>query len=89
MRIAIAVVVLMMFCSMGYALDVTVKDLPDGISEANVKEWVAVLVERYHTQKVQQIPEFVAASTQAKADIDAFRKANALEEKFKTEAVAP
>jgi hypothetical protein len=43
---------------------------------------MAVLIERYHNAKVNQIPEVKAATETAKLGIDSFRKANALKAKL-------
>lgn len=63
-------------------MDVTLKDIPDGITEQQVKEWVSVLIERFHTTKIQKIPELVAAQEIAKASVDSFRTANELTAKY-------
>ena len=63
-------------------MDVTILGIPDGITEANVKEWVAVLVERFENQKVNQIEAVKTAVTTAQTNIDTFRKANTLTAKF-------
>jgi hypothetical protein len=63
-------------------MDVTLKNIPDEITEAQVKEWVGVLVERYHNNKLNTIPAVVTAAENAKSQIDSFRSANALEAKF-------
>ena len=63
-------------------MDVTVKGLPEGLSEAQVKDWVGVLVERFENTKVNQIKEVSDAVKAAQVSIDAFRKANSLTPKF-------
>jgi len=63
-------------------MDLEIKGIPDGITEANVKEWVAVLVERFENQKVNQIEAVKTAVTTAQTNIDTFRKANTLTAKF-------
>ena len=63
-------------------MDVTVKGLPDGITEVQVKDWVGVLVERYENAKVNQIKEVSDAVKAAQVSIDTFRKANSLAPKF-------
>lgn len=63
-------------------MDVMLKGVPEGITEHQVKEWVAILVERYQNQKVNAIPEIVSAVESAKTAIDAFRESNNLVLKF-------
>ena len=63
-------------------MDVLVKGIPDGITEANVKEWCAVLIERFENQKVNQIEAVKTATETAKTNIDTFRIANLLTAKF-------
>ena len=63
-------------------MDVTIKSIPDGISEEQVKEWISVLIERHFNSQIQKIPELVSATEQAKTDIDAYRVANTLKTKF-------
>ena len=69
-------------------MDITLKGLPDSLQEGQVKEWVAVLVERHENAKVNALPAVIQAANSAKTSIDGFRKANALTPKFeKVEAV--
>jgi hypothetical protein len=63
-------------------MEVLVKGIPEGISEAQVKEWVAVLIERFENAKVNQIQAVKDAVVVAQTGIDGFRKANALTPKF-------
>jgi hypothetical protein len=63
-------------------MDVTIKGIPEAITEAQVKEWCAVLIERFENQKANSIPEVIAAIESAKTTIDSFRKANSLATKF-------
>jgi len=73
-------------------MDVTLKGIPDEIGEVKVKEWISVLVERYHNQKINEIPEVIQATETAKLGIDSFRKANSLVPKFEAvgeEAIEP
>jgi hypothetical protein len=63
-------------------MEVLVKGIPEGISEAQVKEWVAVLIERFENAKVNQIQAVKDAVVTAQTGIDGFRKANALTPKF-------
>ena len=69
-------------------MDITFTGIPDAIGEAQAKEWMAILVERYENAKLNQIKAVVEASEAAKVGIDTFRTANALAPKFsKVEAV--
>ena len=71
-------------------MDVTIKGIPEGITEAQVKEWCAVLVEKFNNQKIDAVPAVIAATEEAKTSIDTFRVANALTAKFaKEEVVEP
>jgi len=63
-------------------MNLEIKNIPDEITEQQLKEWCGVLVERFYNQKISQIPEFVSAAKKAKTDIDSFRKANDLAAKF-------
>ena len=70
-------------------MDITIKGIPEGVSEAQVKDWVAVLIERFENAKVNQIQAVREAVVAAQTGIDGFRKANALTPKFeKVEPIA-
>lgn len=60
-------------------MDITIKNLPDYLTEAKVMEWVSVLVER-NVNSTLVVPE--ADIKKAKTDIDAFRVDNHLPEKY-------
>ena len=62
--------------------DVTVKNIPDGISDEQVFNFVGVLVERYHNAKVNEVPEVKLAVTTAQTGIDSYLKANGMKPKF-------
>lgn len=83
MRKLVLVALVVLMTSVAFGADITLKDVPAGISEAQCREWVSILVERMENQKVNQIPEVTAAVKSAQTNIDSFRKANALTEKFK------
>jgi hypothetical protein len=63
-------------------MDVTLQGIPDEIGETQVKEWVAILVERFENDKVNQIKEVKDALVVAQNNINSFRTANALQPKF-------
>jgi len=63
-------------------MDVTILGIPDGIAEQQVREWVAILVERFENQKLNQIQAASDAVKTSQANIDTFRKANTLTPKF-------
>jgi len=63
-------------------MDCLIKGIPNGITEAQVREWCSVLVERFENQKVNQIEAVKTAVTTAQTNIDNFRKANTLAAKF-------
>ena len=63
-------------------MDVTILGIPDGIAEQQVREWVAILVERFENQKLNQIQAVSEAVKTSQANIDTFRKANTLTPKF-------
>ena len=87
MKVFRIMLVLVMLSTAAFAKDVTLKDIPDGVSEQQVQEWVAILVERYETAKINQNPVIVQATKEAQTSIDLFRKANALQTKFNIEEV--
>jgi hypothetical protein len=62
--------------------DITIKNIPDEVSDVEVLDFVAALIERYHDAKLSAIPEVVAAIKSVRAGIDSFRTANALAPKF-------
>jgi hypothetical protein len=66
-------------------MDITIKGIPEGVSEAQVKEWVAILIERFENQKVNQIQAVKDAVVTAQTGIDGFRSSNGLALKFKKE----
>ena len=66
----------------GSMRDVLVKNIPDGITDEQVFNFVGVLVERFHNAKVNEVPEVKAAVTTAQIGIDGYRKANLLTPKF-------
>ena len=63
-------------------MDCLIKGIPDGITEANVKEWCSVLVERFENQKLNAIQEVSEAVKTCQTNIDNFRKQNTLTAKF-------
>jgi hypothetical protein len=63
-------------------MDITFTGIPDAIGEAQAKEWMAILVERFENAKLNQIKEVVQATEAAKTGIDTFRTANNLTAKF-------
>ena len=70
--------------------DLTIKNIPEEISDEQVMEFVSVLIGRYHDAKLNSIPEVSAAIKAGQTGIDSFRVANALAPKFaKIEEVKP
>ena len=63
-------------------MDCLIKGIPNGITEAQVREWCSVLVERYENQKLNAIQEVSEAVKTCQTNIDTFRKANTLAAKF-------
>jgi len=63
-------------------MDVTILGIPDGIAEQQVREWVAILVERFENQKLNQIQAVSDAVKTCQTNIDNFRKQNTLTAKF-------
>ena len=63
-------------------MDLEIKGIPDGITEAQCKEWLSILVERFENQKLNQIQAASDAVKTSQANIDTFRKANTLTPKF-------
>ena len=64
------------------AREIKVVGVPEAITDAQVLEWVSVLVERYENAKVNQIQAVKDATESAKTSIDAYRTANTLTAKF-------
>lgn len=56
--------------------------IPNGISEEQVKEWVAVLVERKVNQDFNNNIEIKTATEKVKTDIDSYRKSIGLLPKY-------
>ena len=70
-------------------MDITIKGI-EGLTEQEIKEWVAVLVERKENAKLNAVQAVSDAVKTFQASVDGFRKANALEAKFeKVEEVEP
>lgn len=63
-------------------VDVTIKNIPSGITEEQIVEWVSILVERKYNAEIQKIPALVEAQETAKTEIDSFRIANKLKTKY-------
>jgi hypothetical protein len=61
--------------------------IPAGITEQEVKEWVAVLVERRVNAQLNANVEVQKATEKAKADIDTYRISAGLAPKFAKEPV--
>ena len=81
----IAIALVLMSCSLAVAKDVTIKGIPDEIKDETVYEWCSVLIERAENYKANNIPEVKIAVENAQTNIDTFRKANSLQEKFNKE----
>ena len=56
--------------------------IPAGISEQEVKEWVAILVERKVNAELNSNAEVMKATEKARVDIDTYRKSAGLAPKF-------
>ena len=56
--------------------------IPAGITEEQVKEWVAILVERKVNAELNANVEVAKATAKAKEDIDTYRKSVGLAPKF-------
>ena len=57
-------------------MNLEIKDLPDGITEKEVLEWVSVFVARKLEAQIK--PQIDAALKPAQESLDTFRKANDL-----------
>jgi len=57
-------------------------EIPNGITELQAKEWMAVLVERKVNAEMNAKVEVKAATEQAKKDIDDYRSSVGLSKKF-------
>ena len=60
-------------------MDILLKGIPDSISEQEIKEWVAIKVERVLKAQLS-IPK--EDGDKCNLDVDAFRKGNLLEAKY-------
>ena len=70
-------------------MDIVIKGI-EGITEQEVLEWVAVLVERRKTAELNAVQAVSDAVKTFQTSVDVFRKANALEAKFeKVEEAEP
>ena len=65
--------------------DVTIKGIPSTITEAELTEWVSILVERKEKAKLDPPKEDVEA---ARVIVDTYRKANGLTAKYEVVEVA-
>ena len=65
-------------------MDVTIKNIPEMVSETEVKEWVAILIQRKYEQSITPPQEIIET---ARTNIDVFRKANTLKALFEKEIV--
>jgi hypothetical protein len=61
--------------------------IPNGITEEQVKEWLAVLVERKVNQELNNNAEVKLATEKAKTDIDTYRKSIGLAPKFEEKVI--
>jgi len=59
--------------------DITIVGVPDTVTEAEVMEWVTVLIERKEQAKLNPPEDKVLA---AQALVDTFRSGNGLEKKY-------
>lgn len=79
MKKILLVISLMLTVNMAYAIDITLKDVPEGAVE-NVKEMASVAVERYISGRDVKVAAEV--KTKFESDIDTFRASNGLEKKY-------
>jgi hypothetical protein len=86
--LVLAVLGLVFFVGQSYAKDITITNIPEELSDSQVKEWMSILVERLEEQKIQAIPELAVAVKTGQTSIDSFRKANSLQPKFEAVPVA-
>jgi hypothetical protein len=63
--------------------------LPDGVTEEQLKEWVAVLQERAANQTMEQNAVVKAEVEKAKTSIDTYRKSVGLAPKFEVAKLEP
>ena len=86
-----------LLCGSAFAMDITIKDLPDDINvngyvgEEGVKKWVDILVVRSENAKVdaevKKSPAVVAVLTGANENITAYRVNNGLVTELVAEVV--
>lgn len=81
MRKLMLIIMVVMIASVVYGADRTVL-IPDGITDEQAKEWMAILQERKINADMNKVPAIMSATEQAKKDIDAYRKSIGLVPKF-------
>lgn len=72
-------------------MDITIKDLPDGMDEAKLKEHVSMFVEVFERSQKENSAEEVsrrqAATEQVAKDVDSFRISNKLPSKLQSKPI--
>ena len=74
-----ALVLFLLIATPAFAVEIP---LPDGVTEEQLKEWVAVLQERRINQAMESNPVVSAEVAKAKTSIDAYRKSVGLATKY-------
>ena len=72
-------IAMLLICTPALAVEIPV---PNGVTEEQLKEWVAILQERKANQAVEQNAVVVAEVEKAKTSIDAYRDSLGLAKKF-------
>ena len=68
-------------------MDITLKEIPDGITEEQLQEWCEILVKRQTDINISANPAVIEATNKANAEVDKFRKANGLKAIYTKEEV--
>ena len=75
-------IAMLLICTPALAVEIPI---PDGVSETQLKEWVAILQERKANQAVEQNAIVKAEVEKAKTSIDAYRESLGVDAKFAVE----
>ena len=80
-RVSILLIGFFLLAVVCFAKDVVIK-VPDDLTDQQVKEWVAILIERKESAKVENNEAVKIAVETAQKSIDTYRKDNGLQAKF-------
>jgi hypothetical protein len=75
------IVAFLLVCGTAFAADITIP-LPEGVTEEQMKEWVAILKVRKIEQKIKTDPAIVAVLSAGQIEEDSYRKSLGLTPKY-------